>query len=185
MSMPVTFYALTPKQLEKYERLVRKAQAQADKAPEQATTARADDDWSEVVPSGPDPEDILERAASKKDTFVSLDWESFGLSYLLGERKPAGRFELVFGPNDNPDNLCAVLPPAQVKAAAESLARQPAETLRARWNPKEMEKTGVYPETAWSEPDALEALIGAFELLEALFQRAARNGWAIIVDGRV
>ena len=174
--MPVAFYALTPKQLEKYERLLKKANEQADK-PAAMPVHRPDDDWGDVLPTGPDPEDILERAASKKDSFVLLDWESFGLSYLLGERDPGGRFEPIFGSNENPDNRCVALTPALVEAGAELLARLSSEILRERWNPDEMKKAGVLPEDAWSEPTALEALIGAFESLQIFFQRAAKNGW--------
>ncbi len=181
MSMPVSFYALTAKQAEKYQLLVEKVAA----APTTMEPSKpvADDDWGDVVPKGPDPEDILEKAA-KKDTHVFLDWESFGLSYLLGEREQAGRFEPIFGSKDNPPERCAVLSPDKVRAAQSILSGLTSEVLGQRWNPDEMAKAAVYPESAWSEPDALDALIGAFESLKTFFEKAAKNGWAVVVDGR-
>ena len=178
MSMPVAFYAVTPRQLAQYRAAVLAARAQ----PTTIAAGKADDDWSDVLPAGPDPEAVLARARKKKGAYVYLDWESFGLSWLLGA--PAGtRFRPIFGADAG--NACVVLDSEAVATAAELLASVPLDELRGRFRPAEMQRAGVHPEDAWTEPHAWDALAGAFESVRELFQRAAQNGSVIVVDGRV
>ncbi|HOY96970.1 MAG TPA: YfbM family protein [Catalimonadaceae bacterium] len=64
----------------------------------------------------------------------------------------------------------------EVSLALQSLA---VDELKLRYNGKEMQELGIYPEI-WDEPECLEDLIHCFQTLQDFYHKAAMDGQSVI-----
>jgi len=189
MSLPVTFYALTPAQARAYTTAFEASMKSS--APKPLAPGAADDDWGEVLDpkSATSTEDILEEVHQP----LQLDWQAFGLSYLLccAAGFPYEMASLVpelfgdeLGQGINPDGSThcqALLAPARVSAAHAFICRFGAEGLRAHFDPIEMRVQCVHPMNEWAQPDTLDSLLAARDRVEAFYARALREGaWTVV-----
>jgi len=71
----------------------------------------------------------------------------------------------------------------QVKEIAEALETITPEHLSAKYDPKAMEKAEIYPSNIWLRDgqEALEYLLNYYQPLRLFYQRAAKNGQAVII----
>ncbi|MBS2026458.1 MAG: DUF1877 family protein [Deltaproteobacteria bacterium] len=188
MSMPVTFYALTAEQARAYRSAF---DAAMKPRPVEPIASRAEDDWGDVLGAteATSTEDILEESAE----VAQLDWEAFGLSFLLHRAanvvyEPAKLIDEVFGkdlgvglnPNGTMHNQ-NLLSPAQVLAASTFLARFDAPALRGHFDPLEMQKQVVHPMESWNEPGMLDSLLAARDTVGNFFAHAAKAGASVVV----
>lgn len=190
MSMPMSFFALDAKYLAGWKKkLAAKRtwdteQAAAAKQPSKPTS---DDDWGDVLSGKPEPDPsgyLVERAAEQLD----VEWVHFGLSYLLQRAAdmPYALADLlpeVFGVGlGQRDNEPVILDAPKVEGGYRFLLRIRESELRGAWRPDEMARLGIFPTTAWSEPETLDTLLATFRDLVGLFERAHRKQRALVVE---
>jgi hypothetical protein len=74
-----------------------------------------------------------------------------------------------------------LLLPEQVAAVARALAEVSPETLAVSFDPAAMDQAGVYPQI-WDEgQEALDYLLSYYQRLAAFYERAARQGNAVLL----
>lgn len=113
---------------------------------------------------------------------VDLDKSWNALDVLLSDEPIGGAFEAILGGTSvSVDPDARVLLPAQVRAAADELARCTVESLRDRFDPVRMEREGVYP-LIWDEEDVFEEYLAPhFGLLRDFYRDAAGRGSAVLI----
>lgn len=193
MSMPVSFFALGPKQLERYVAAIKRQHEQLANDSAKPMAFKDDpNDWGDVLTKKPgeeDPEEILENAKVKLD----IDWQHFGLAYLMMNAvgQPYQTADLpneVFGRNlgiGNNEyggiNDTAILQPDEVRCGLDYLASFEVNQLRAKYTPKAMEALDIFPTTAWTEAQTIDCLVDTFESLKKLFSKAAKKDLSLVV----
>jgi hypothetical protein len=188
--MPLSMFALDDKQLAGWKRKIAAKQRwdrDQQAAARQPARSTADDDWSMVLPSRaePDPSEYLHRRAAEH---LDIEWAHFGLSYLL-QRAAGLPYSLadltpeVFGRGLGQGDVFKLeLAGAEVDDGSRFLLRLRESELRAAWNAAEMRDLGIFPVTAWDEPDTLETLIATYHALVGLFERAQQSRRTIVVE---
>ena len=179
----MSFFALDAKQFATWKKKVAAKQAwdaEQAAAAKQPSKPTADDDWSDVVSGKPEPDPsgyLSERAAEQ----LEIEWAHFGLSYLMQRAAdvPYSLADLVpdvFGAGlGQRDNEPVVLDGPRVESGYQFLMRIRETDLLGAWRPDEMRELGIFPSTAWGEPETLDTLIATFRDLVGLFERAHRK----------
>lgn len=104
--------------------------------------------------------------AEEEETNPPLSWILFNENVVEGQ-------DMGFGPACylTIDQL------RQLNKALESITK---EVIRQKYNGKEMNEAGVYPEV-WEEPESLDYVLDYFEQLKAFLKTAETNNMAVIM----
>ncbi|WP_030689740.1 YfbM family protein [Streptomyces globisporus] len=103
-----------------------------------------------------------------------LDRLGFPVEVVFGEQEVAGAPDWGYGPP-------RYLPPAQVRVAAEGLARIDGATLTGAASRQELFEAGIYPDSIWTrDEDALAYVWAHYDSLVAFMTTAALAGDAVV-----
>lgn len=121
--------------------------------------------------------------------YLHLDKAWHGLHYLLtgeAEGRPLALALAITGGAEFGEEVgygpARYVTAGEVAAVAAALAGVTPDTLRERFNPREMEARDIYPEIIWvrDEEHALEYVLDAFADLQKFYADAAARGDAVI-----
>lgn len=121
--------------------------------------------------------------------YVDLDKAWHGVHYLLtglADGGPAPQSLAVFGGEEFGPEVgygpARFLTVQQVAIVAQALSKVTQEDLASRFDPKDMEAKGIYPEVIWVRDgnDALDYVLESYEQLEVFYRDAASRGEAVI-----
>lgn len=128
-------------------------------------------------------------AGTPVDTQVDLDKAWHGIHYLLtGSALPDGTLasKVIMGGEDFGPILgygpAQLVRPAEVRAIAQLLEKTTPDSLRKRFDPKEMTREEVYPGVIWEREgeEALRFLLSYYTQLVSFYKHAAERGQAVI-----
>lgn len=148
--------------------------------PEQVSKVKSNDKLLEAT--------IFE-APDKNSVYLDKAWH--GIHYLLtesaGSNGTLASKVIMGGESVGPDfgyGQAQLLTPAEVKEIAKFLKEQTAEVLLKRYIPSKLKNAGIYPEVIWErERDgALKYLLDYYKVLVVFYERAAQNGYAVVVS---
>jgi len=117
--------------------------------------------------------------------YAEIDKAWHGIHYLLTGQSQGGLAPLaltVFGGEEFGPEIgygsARFLTPAQVSDVSKALALLSSDTLRHRFDPKDMEGKDIYPEVIWVREgnEAFDYLMENFEQLTVLYRDAAARG---------
>lgn len=97
------------------------------------------------------------------------------LGFLVSGGQPIGKEDVGYGP-------ARAFSSTKLAAICDQLAPLSRETLHTRYQPKEMDRAGVYPEI-WARDgdDGFEYLFSNFEQMREFFQEARRRKWGMLI----
>jgi hypothetical protein len=126
---------------------------------------------------------------SEPEHYIDLDKAWHGIHYLLTGEAEGGVLPLSltvfggaeFGPEVGygPARFLTAAQAAQVAHALDTIS---VDSLRARFDPKDMEKKQIYPDVIWirDDADALDYLLENYQQLIIFYREAASRGEAVI-----
>ncbi|MEX8505739.1 YfbM family protein [Leptothrix ochracea] len=146
--------------------------------PNQIQRLKSDNDFFEVTFD-----------SAPKDRSVYLDKAWHGIHYLLTGSSTATATlasKVIFGGESfGPDQgygQAQLLTPTEVKAIAALLTTETPERLAARYEPKALERSEIYPSVIWVREgkEALDYVLTFYRKLVKFYQQAAERGDAVI-----
>ncbi|WP_028102033.1 YfbM family protein [Pseudoduganella violaceinigra] len=126
---------------------------------------------------------------SDPENFVDIDKAWHGIHYLLTGTADGGSpplsLAIIGGDEFGPDmgyGPARFLTAAQVASITDALEGLSAESLSARFDPQDMGRQQIYPDSIWVRDGAvgLEYLLEYFEVLRTFYRDAASRGDAVI-----
>lgn len=119
--------------------------------------------------------------------FTEVDKAWNGIHFLLTGRSRKGPDVLsmaVYGGAalDLMNGTHALLSPEETKAVASALLRVSEKELRARFDPKAMERGDVYPDGLWQDTNALDYLLSYYPNVVEFYTAVAGRGNAVLIS---